>query len=64
MPGAVYKQLVHAGDQVHEGEAILILEAMKMEMEVVSPVAGTVEKIHFAVGQQVTGGQVLATIKS
>jgi pyruvate carboxylase subunit B len=64
MPGAVYKQLVHAGDQVHEGEAILILEAMKMEMEVVSPVAGTVERIHFAVGQQVTGGQVLATIKS
>ncbi len=64
MPGAVYKQLVHAGDQVHEGEAILILEAMKMEMEVVSPVDGTVEKIHFAVGQQVTAGQVLATIKS
>ena len=32
MPGAVYKQLVHVGDHVHAGEAILVLEAMKMEM--------------------------------
>ena len=45
MPGAVYKQLVHAGDRVQTGEPILILEAMKMEMEIASPVDGTVEKI-------------------
>ncbi len=64
MPGAVYKQLVHAGDRVGQGEAILILEAMKIEMEVASPVDGTIEKVNFAVGQQVTTGQVLATIKS
>ena len=64
MPGAVYKQLVHAGDRVSKGEPILILEAMKMEMEVSSPVDGTMEKVHFAVGQQVNTGQVLATIKS
>ncbi len=64
MPGAVYKQLVHAGDRVRTGEAILILEAMKMEMEVSSPVDGTVQKINFAVGQQVHTGQVLATIQA
>ncbi len=64
MPGAVYKQLVHAGDHVRAGEPMLILEAMKMEMEVQSPVDGTVEEIRFAVGDQVHTGQVLATIKS
>ena len=62
MPGAVYKQLVHVGDLVRAGEAILILEAMKMEMEVASPVDGTIEEVRFAVGDQVATGQVLATI--
>jgi pyruvate carboxylase subunit B len=62
MPGAVYKQLVHVGDQVRAGEGILILEAMKMEMEVASPVDGTIEEVRFAVGDQVATGQVLATI--
>ena len=64
MPGAVYKQLVHAGDHVRSGEPMLILEAMKMEMEVHSPVDGTVEEIRFAVGDQVATGQVLATIRT
>ncbi len=64
MPGAVYKQLVHAGDHVRAGEPMLILEAMKMEMEIQSPVNGTVEEIRFAVGDQVATGQVLATIRS
>ena len=64
MPGAVFKQLLNVGDQVREGEAILILEAMKMEMEVASPVTGTVSEIRFSVGDQVATGQVLATIKS
>ena len=63
MPGAVFKQLLHVGDRVRAGEAILILEAMKMEMEVASPVDGTVAEIRFAVGDQVATGQVLATIR-
>ncbi len=63
MPGAVFKQLVHVGDKVRTGEAIMVLEAMKMEMEIVSPVDGTVEEVRFAVGDQVATGQVLATIK-
>ena len=64
MPGAVYKQLVHAGDRVRAGEPLIILEAMKMEMEVQSPVDGTIEDFRVAVGDQVATGQVLATIKS
>ena len=63
MPGAVYKQLVHIGDNVRTGEPLLILEAMKMEMEIVSPIDGTIEEIRFAVGDQVATGQVLATIR-
>tara|TARA_R110002049_G_scaffold4601_5_gene32640 strand:- start:894590 stop:896392 length:1803 start_codon:yes stop_codon:yes gene_type:complete len=64
MPGAVFKQLVSVGESVREGEPILILEAMKMEMEVASPVNGTVEEVRISVGDQVATGQVLATIKS
>ncbi|QEG02721.1 2-oxoglutarate carboxylase large subunit [Stieleria maiorica] len=64
MPGAVFKQLVQPGDHVHSGEPILILEAMKMEMEIQSTVDGTVDEVCVAVGDHVTTGQVLVTIKS
>jgi pyruvate carboxylase subunit B len=64
MPGAVYKVLAKAGEEVKAGEAILILEAMKMEMEVASPVNGTVQSLSLPVGDQVTTGQVLATIRA
>ena len=64
MPGAVYKVLVKSGERVKAGEAILILEAMKMEMEVSTPVDGKVQSLNVAVGDQVATGQVLATIES
>ena len=63
MPGAVFKILGKPGDKVRAGEAILILEAMKMEMEISSPVDGTIDEICFAVGDQVATGQVLATVR-
>lgn len=62
MPGAVFKQLVKKGDRVRAGEAILILEAMKMEMEVASPVDGQVSEVSVGVGDQVATGQTLAKI--
>ena len=62
MPGTVFKQLVQKGVRVRAGEAILVLEAMKMEMEVVSPVDGTITDIRVAVGDQVATGQILASI--
>ena len=63
MPGAVFKVVAHPGDRVSSGQAVIILEAMKMEMEVVSPVDGTVDSVNVAVGDQVTTGQTLATIR-
>ncbi len=63
MPGAVYKQILSPGDSVAEGEPILILEAMKMEMEVPSPVDGIVDRVNVGVGAQVATGDVLATIR-
>jgi pyruvate carboxylase subunit B len=64
MPGAVFKVLVSAGDQVTEGQPVVILEAMKMEMEVPAPIAGTIAAVNVAVGEQVTTGQVLAAINT
>jgi len=62
MPGTVFKQLLKPGSPVQEGEPILILEAMKMEMEVASPVSGTIKAIHVSQGEQVATGQVLASV--
>ena len=64
MPGAVFKVLVSTGDQVTEGQPVLILEAMKMEMEVPAPITGTIAAVNVAIGEQVTTGQVLAAINT
>ena len=63
MPGAVFKVLSQPGDAVREGQAILILEAMKMEIEVAAPLTGTVDEMCCEVGQQITAGQTLAKIR-
>lgn len=57
--GIVVKVLATAGQVVKIGEPLLILEAMKMESNVVSPVAGTVKNVPVAQGQNVRKGQVL-----
>ncbi len=63
MPGLVLEIMVNPGQEVAKGDPLFILEAMKMEMEVASPVDGTVDEVRFAVGDQVATGQVLATIR-
>jgi biotin carboxyl carrier protein len=50
------------GDLAQAGSAVAVVEAMKMQMEVPSPVAGRVEEIWVRPGQEVMGGQVLAVI--
>jgi oxaloacetate decarboxylase alpha subunit len=60
--GNVFKVLVKVGDTVEEGDPMIVLEAMKMEMEVYAPKDGTVTDIAVAVGQAVTTGQTLALL--
>ncbi len=62
MPGVVLRLLVAPGDAVQEGDAVLVLEAMKMEVHINSPAGGTIAEILVTTGDQVTTGQVLASI--
>jgi len=62
MPGKVLKILKNPGDVVAEGESLLVIEAMKMEMQVGATKAGTVVSIDVSVGDQLTNGQALAHI--
>ena len=62
MPGRVVSILVEEGAQVEKGQAIIIIEAMKMENEVKAPVAGTVSGIQVTAGQAVDAGGLLLTI--
>ncbi|GAA1419478.1 acetyl/propionyl/methylcrotonyl-CoA carboxylase subunit alpha [Agrococcus citreus] len=61
MPGTVVATHAADGDTVAEGQAVVSVEAMKMEHVLRAPVAGTVH-LHAAVGEQVTRGQELATV--
>ncbi len=62
MPGKVLKLLVNVGDAVEDHQPILVLEAMKMEVPVNAPVAGTITSVDVAAGEQVANGQKLASI--
>ena len=62
MPGVVVRLLVEAGQEVTEGQAVVVVEAMKMENEFKAPVAGTVETLHVAPGDPVDSGAALVTI--
>jgi pyruvate carboxylase subunit B len=62
MPGKVVRVVANPGDSVNEGDPILVLEAMKMEMEVTAPVGGTIASVNVSAGDQVGTGDVLAAI--
>lgn len=63
MPGLIVKYLVSEGDEVNEGDGIVILEAMKMENVIKSTVSGTVSKINIQAGNAVEKGVHLMTIE-
>ena len=63
LPGAVHKILVSAGDHVKKGQAIVVLEAMKMEIEVKAPKDGIIGSIEVSKGQSVANNQVVARFK-
>ncbi len=61
--GTVWKIEKQVGDQVSEGDSVVILESMKMEMPVESPAAGKILQIACAEGDSVTEGDVLAVVE-
>lgn len=60
--GKVFKVEASVGQAVKAGDAVIILEAMKMEIPVVAPQDGTVASIDVAVGDPVEAGALLATL--
>lgn len=62
MPGQVMRFMAGAGDRLNEGDAILVIEAMKMEVQITAPVSGTLSDIEVSEGEHIATGQALATI--
>ncbi|MCR4435567.1 MAG: biotin/lipoyl-binding protein [Clostridiales bacterium] len=62
MPGTVLKVNVSEGDMVKKGQALLILEAMKMENEISAPADGKVVAVHVAKGKSVNVGDVMVVL--
>ncbi len=60
--GNVWKIEKSVGDAVEEGEALIILESMKMEIPVEAPCAGTISEIRVAEGDSVEEGAILAVL--
>lgn len=63
MPGKVLRVPVSVGDNVAEGDAVVVLEALKMEVPVAAPSAGRIAAIEVSAGEQVTAGQILVRIE-
>ena len=62
MPGKILGLLESVGEAVKKGDVVVVLEAMKMENEIVAPQDGTIASINVAVGDSVDSGAVLATL--
>ena len=62
MPGNVFKVECKVGDAVKAGDTLVVLEAMKMEIEVSAPVDGTVKAVSATVGSTVNTDDLLVTL--
>lgn len=62
IPGHILKVLVKEGDSVKAGQSLAVIEAMKMETNVISPADGEVDTVFVKEGQQVKAGQLLLTV--
>jgi biotin carboxyl carrier protein len=63
MPGKILRYLVEAGQEVKEGQGLVVVEAMKMENELTAPKDGTVKKLCSTPGSAVDGGALLLVIE-
>lgn len=62
LPGSIFKVLVKEGDTVVKGQAVIVIEAMKMEIEVTSPQEGVVSAVKVKQGDTVVNGQLLVVL--
>lgn len=63
IPGNIIKVLIKEGDEVAEKQPIAVIEAMKMETNILAPIKGTVDKIYISEGKQVKAGELIAKLK-
>jgi biotin carboxyl carrier protein len=63
MPGRVVRVLAAVGDEVEEGQGVVVIEAMKMQNELKSPKAGRVVRVAAGVGDTVGSGDVLVVVE-
>lgn len=64
LPASIFKILVQNGETVKKGQVVIILESMKMEIEIQTPIDGTVHNVGVSINQKVQSGHCLMTIKS
>jgi acetyl-CoA carboxylase biotin carboxyl carrier protein len=64
MPGKIASISVSVGSQIKEEDEVIIMDAMKMEIPVYAPGAGTIQEIKVKVGESVNEGQVLAILEN
>jgi acetyl-CoA carboxylase biotin carboxyl carrier protein len=62
MVSSVWKVLVEPGERVAAGDALVILESMKMEIPVLTENAGTVQELHVVEGEVLQEGDLIATV--
>ena len=62
LPGSVWKIVANPGQSVNEGDVILILESMKMEIDVIAPKGGVIKSINVATNDKVVEGQTVAVL--
>lgn len=63
MPGSVFKMLVSEGDEVKQGQTLLVFEAMKMENDLTSPADGKVVAVNVAEGDAIAAGDTLIVVE-
>ncbi len=63
MPGLLIALPASEGSRVEIGQAVAIMEAMKMQMEVRAARAGTIKRVHVSLGQELSAGQLLVTME-
>ncbi len=64
MPGSIVAVNISKGDKVEAGDAVIVIESMKMQNEIAAPVGGTVKSVKCSVGDQVAFGDLLVEIEN